>query len=107
MITYVFLDFRVNIYDRKVFIIEVTLAFLMLLDIFLYSYISKCRISVSVVLEWLLILFYSAILLTIYLGGLKEASEELELMILLSRVTFVVLRSIVIIYKLLKRKHRD
>lgn len=50
--------------------VEIFLAFLMSLDIFLYSYISKCTINIFVLIEWFVILSYSIVLFIIVFIGI-------------------------------------
>ena len=104
LVVYVLHDFKTNINDVRVFTVEIALAFLMVLDIFLYSYISKCSINIFVVMDWILIVFYSVVLFMLFYTDKKLFEEKIEFGLLIGRMVFVIVRCIFVVIKLFRRE---
>ena len=86
---------------------EVVLASLMIIDILVYSIISSCAINPIIILEWTIVLGYLVVLYLLEVQGLGETDEIIEFTLLICRLLFVILRSVLIVVNLYKRRDQS
>ena len=89
---YVLWDYKIHLKKTEVLVAEATIAFVMAIDMFLYSMVKRFKISITLLLEWFLVLLYVTVFLYIVFKGINSIDEDIEVSLMIFRLILQFMR---------------
>lgn len=83
---YVLRDFRSHLKKNHVLLFEMIIGLLMFVDVLFYSIITKFKITILFIFEWLVIFTFIGCYIYILLKGINEIDEDIEFGLMLLRL---------------------